>query len=38
MGSGENADRKRQFTFKRDPLMFFGSALDAVDWVVGISV
>src|SRR3989304_1544926 len=38
MGSGENADRKRQFTFGGDPLMFFDGTLDAVARVAGISV
>ena len=30
MESGENADRKRELTFRSDPLMFFGGTLDAV--------
>src|SRR3972149_199271 len=38
MESGENTDRKRRFTFRRDPLMFFGGAPDPVARVAGVSV
>jgi hypothetical protein len=38
IASGENADRKREIAFTRDPFMFFGDTLDAVARVARISV
>ena len=34
MDSGENAGRKRELAFRSDSLIFFGDALDAVNWIV----